>query len=55
VWKDIGENFSRSFEKNYFSNLGKTIQGNQFNSLSVRMIYFIDYLGLKKKLQKKSA
>lgn len=49
VWKDVGENFSRSFEKNYFKNLGKTIEGNQFNSFSIRMIYFIDYLDVKRK------
>lgn len=52
VWKDIGENFSRDFEKNYVSNLGKTIEGNQFNSFSVRMIYFLDYLTAKKKLKR---
>jgi hypothetical protein len=52
VWKDIGENFSRDFQKNYLSNLGKTIEGNQFNSFSVRMIYFLDYLTTKKKLSK---
>jgi hypothetical protein len=53
VWKDIGESFSRSFEKNYISNLGKTVEGNQFNSLSVRMIYFLDFLTAKKSLTKK--
>lgn len=52
VWKDIGENFSREFQKNYFSNLGKTVEGNQFNSFSVRMIYYLDYLTTKKKLRK---
>lgn len=52
VWKDIGESFNRDFRKNYFSNLGKTIEGNQFNSFSVRMIYFLDYLTAKKKLKK---
>ena len=55
VWKDIGEDFSREFEKNYSNNLGKTISGNQFNSLSVRVIYFLDYLTLKNKLKRKSA
>jgi hypothetical protein len=52
VWKDIADNFNRGFEKNYFKNLGKTIEGNQFNSLSVRMIYFLDYLTAKKKWKK---
>ena len=47
VWKDIGESFNRDFEKNYINNLGKTINGPQFNSLSVRVIYFLDYLSVK--------
>lgn len=55
VWKDIGEDFSREFEKNYTNNLGNTISGNQFNSLSVRVIYFLDYLTFKNKLKKKNA
>lgn len=49
VWKDIGENFSRSFERNYFKNASNIISGNQFTSLSLRVIYFLDYLTLKKK------
>ncbi len=52
VWKDIGESFNRQFEKNYVKNLGNTIEGNQFNSLSVRVIYFLDYLTLKNKRKK---
>lgn len=53
VWKDIGESFNRQFEKNYAKNLGNTIGGDQFNSLSVRVIYFLDYLTFKNKLKKK--
>ncbi len=53
VWKDIGESFNREFEKNYTKNLGNTISGDQFNSLSVRVIYFLDYLTMKRKLKKK--
>ncbi|MEP7237668.1 MAG: DUF5916 domain-containing protein [Ferruginibacter sp.] len=52
VWKDIGESFNRKFEKNYTKNLGNTVSGDQFNSLSVRVIYFLDYLTLKKKMKK---
>ena len=52
VWKDIGESFNRQFEKNYVKNLGNTIEGNQFNSLSVRVIYFLDYLTLKNRRKK---
>ncbi|HEX2684662.1 MAG TPA: DUF5916 domain-containing protein, partial [Ferruginibacter sp.] len=54
VWKDIADNFqySGNFEKNYFRNLGNTVDGSQFNSLSVRVIYFLDYLTIKKKRHK---
>jgi hypothetical protein len=52
VWKDIGETFNQQFEKNYVSNLGKTINGSQYNSLSVRVIYFLDYLTMKRKLKR---
>jgi hypothetical protein len=52
AWKDIGESFNREFEKNYAKNLGNTIDGEQFNSLSLRVIYFLDYLTVKQKLKK---
>ena len=54
VWKDIGETFNRQFEKNYVKNLGKTIDGSQYNSLSVRVIYFLDYLTFKNRLKRKN-
>ncbi|MEY2918091.1 MAG: hypothetical protein RIS73_1805 [Bacteroidota bacterium] len=53
VWKNIGESFNRDFEKNYFSNLDKTISGSQANSFSIRVIYFLDYLTARKQLAKK--
>jgi Domain of unknown function (DUF5916) len=53
VWKNIGESFNRDFEKNYFSNLDKTISGPQANSFSIRVIYFLDYLTARKQLAKK--
>ncbi len=52
VWKDIGESFTRTFEQNYFKNAGNTISGPQFNSLSLRVIYFLDYLTLKNRKYK---
>jgi hypothetical protein len=54
VWKDIADNFEYrgNFEQKYFKNLGNTVDGNQFNSLSVKVIYFIDYLTVKRKLKK---
>ncbi len=52
VWKDIGENFNRQFEKTYLNNLSNTVSGDQFTSLSVRVIYFLDYLTVRNKLKR---
>ena len=53
AWKDIGSNFSRSSEKNYYRNLGNTISGNQFTSFSLRVIYFLDYVTFRNKIKSK--
>jgi len=53
VWKDIAESFDRNFEKNYAKNLSNTVSGPQFNSLSLRVIYFLDYLTVRNKIRKK--
>jgi hypothetical protein len=53
VWKDISESFNRDFERNYFKNFDKTINNPQANSFSVRVIYFLDYLTARSKLQKR--
>lgn len=49
VWKDAISNFTRDTRNNYFKNFGETLRTDQLNSLSVRVIYFLDYLNLKKK------
>jgi len=54
VWKDVSENFARNFERDYFSNFGKTINSPQSNSFSIRVIYFLDYLTAKNKLKHKA-
>lgn len=55
VWKDIADNFqyNGSFERKYAKNLGNTLDGRQFNSLSVRVIYFLDYLTVRNKMKSK--
>lgn len=53
VWKDIGENFTRTFERNYFKNAERTVSGPQFNSLSLRLIYFLDYMTVKQNRERK--
>jgi hypothetical protein len=54
AWKDVGESFTRSFEKNYFKNFSNTVDNPQTNSLSLRVIYFIDYVTAKNKWKRKN-
>ena len=48
------------FVKNYFDNFSNTLNGKDhnnlthFNSVSIRVIYFLDYLTAKNKLKKKA-
>ncbi len=55
AWKQIGQNFSRTFASNYFKNLGNTVEGPQLSSVSVRLIYFIDYATLRGKYKAKKS
>jgi hypothetical protein len=55
VWKDEADDFVKGiFENSYGKNLERTFNANHTNTLSVRLIYFIDYLNLKKKNLKKN-
>jgi Domain of unknown function (DUF5916) len=50
VWKDEADEFKRAdYEKNYFKNINRTFSINNATTLSVKLIYFIDYLNLKKR------
>lgn len=49
VWKDAISTFDRNTQTRYFKNFSNTIQSDQQNSVSIRVIYFLDYLTLKKK------
>ncbi len=59
VWKNISSNFNRSFERNYATNLSKTFTDKdynsdiQFRSLSVKVIYFLDYLTVKNRKRRR--
>ena len=55
VWKNIGENFANQFEKDYFNNFSKISSGPQYNSFSLKVIYFLDYLTAKNKLKAKKS
>jgi hypothetical protein len=50
VWKDEAEEFVRNeFESNYLKNISKSFNVNNANTISVKLIYFLDYLTLKRK------
>ena len=53
VWKNAISDFDRQIDKGYFNNLGQTMDASQNNSISLKVIYFIDYATVKKKLAKK--
>jgi Domain of unknown function (DUF5916) len=48
-WKDQVEHFTNDASDGYFKNLGNTVNTPQQNSFSVRVVFFIDYLDLRKK------
>ena len=49
VWKNSIGSFDQNVRDPYFKNLVNTLTAPQLNSLSLRIIYFLDYLSLKKK------
>ena len=50
VWKDESSIFENSITSNdYFKNFDRTISAPQANNLSLKLIYYLDYLSLKKK------
>ena len=53
AWKDIGQDFTEAFEKNYTSNLGNILSGKQFTSFSLKVIYFLDYVTFRNKIKSK--
>jgi Domain of unknown function (DUF5916) len=51
VWKNATAHDSDNARVNYFENLGNTLESNQNNNFSVKVIYFLDYLQLKRGLK----
>jgi Domain of unknown function (DUF5916) len=49
VWKNAIADFRSEVERDYFRNLGRTLEADQNNNISLKVIYFLDYLQLKKK------
>lgn len=48
VWKNATQHNTNKVENGYFKNLGNTLDSDNNNNLSLKVIYFLDYLNLKK-------
>ena len=48
VWKDQSETFNDLISYRYFKNFGRTVDAPQNNNLSLKVIYYLDYLDFKK-------
>ncbi|MEO7312287.1 MAG: DUF5916 domain-containing protein [Chitinophagaceae bacterium] len=49
VWKNSIEDFNQLIDRSYFKNLNTTLSTDQNNNFSIKILYFLDYLQLKKK------
>lgn len=49
AYKNSAENSETAYRKRYLHNIDHILSGPQNNSLSVKMLYYIDYLDLRKK------
>ena len=54
-WKTSSELFDQIIQERYYNNLKKTLDMPQLTSLSVKVIYYLDYLSLKKKEKRKTS
>lgn len=48
VWKDESQTFNGDIQYQYFKNFDRTLSAPQNNNLSIKLIYFLDYLDFKK-------
>ncbi|HMJ47390.1 MAG TPA: DUF5916 domain-containing protein [Ferruginibacter sp.] len=49
VWKDQGLLFNSDGTSDYFNNIDRTLSEPQSNNLSIKVIYYLDYLAFKKR------
>ncbi|MEP6513579.1 MAG: DUF5916 domain-containing protein [Parafilimonas sp.] len=54
VWKNAAQSYTDVVEKQYFKNLSNTISQDNNNNLSLKVIYFLDYLKFKNSVRKNS-
>lgn len=48
VWKDASFTYQNALETGYFTNVKNTLDADQNNNISVKVIYFLDYISLKR-------
>jgi hypothetical protein len=53
AWKNSAVDFKSLVEKDYFRNFSNTIEADQNNNISLKVIYFLDYLDFRKWKKKK--
>lgn len=49
VWKNAIGSFGNTVVDNYFRNIDNTLSSPQNNSISVKILYYLDYLQLRRK------
>lgn len=54
VWKNSVQDVREDLIRPYFKNLDNTLAADQLNSFSVKLLYYIDYLNVKKAFSKKT-
>jgi hypothetical protein len=53
AWKDEGQFYDGDPRLTYFKNFDRTLAEHQVNNLSVKIIYYLDYLNFRKWSKKK--
>lgn len=53
VWKNAVFDFDNEVQSNYFKNFERTMKASENNNISLKVIYFLDYLQLKNHKKKK--
>lgn len=52
VWKNIIEFSNKDIRSSFFANFGEVIDASQINSLSFKVLYYIDYHDLKRSIRR---
>jgi hypothetical protein len=53
VWKNAINTYDDQLVHGYFTDFGNTINSPQSNSFSIKVLYYLDYLNIKKVFSKK--